>query len=270
MHTQPRRAATPSNAAASGLIEQTRSQQSNLHRYLINIAGSTMADHLRAWNVGTGTDGRTLWHYINKAGQHVTTKAMAYLITGKRDQSVAAYWGIKLAASYVDLSSKQGHRPCLFGEHWLRDGASFTGCDGTVHQYTSRTPVVLVESEKTAVLASFILPQFVWIAAGGTNGLTREKSEHLRGRRVLMLFDADSAGIKAANHMQHGTTSARLIEAGAHVMNSIDGVPVQAAIFGTVPDGYDIADHIIFLLTKQYTENGHDKKAWPIQDRGAA
>ena len=37
-------------------------------------------------------------------------------------------------------------------------------------------PIALVESEKTALIASYYLPQFLWIASGGKNGCFNTKS----------------------------------------------------------------------------------------------
>ncbi len=44
-------------------------------------------------------------------------------------------------------------KQCFFGEHLLSEDKS--------------RPVALVESEKTALVASYYLPQFLWIASGG-------------------------------------------------------------------------------------------------------
>jgi len=81
------------------------------------------------------------------------------------------------------------------------------------------------------LLATLWRPAIVWVAAGGSTGLTHEKTQSLAGRRVLVCFDADAAG-------QRGTEAAllRLNQAGA-----------QAAPFRlsqALRPGYDIADYL--------------------------
>lgn len=63
---------------------------------------------------------------------------------------------------------------CFFGEHLLRGNTK---------------PIAIVESEKTAIMASVYLPQFVWIAAGSKDGLNAEKRKVLAGRNVALFPD---------------------------------------------------------------------------------
>ena len=65
---------------------------------------------------------------------------------------------------------------CLFGEHLLT-------------RYPDRH-VCVVESEKTALLMSACQPRHVWLATAGSGGLSREKLECLRGRRVTLFPDS--------------------------------------------------------------------------------
>lgn len=44
--------------------------------------------------------------------------------------------------------------------------------------------VAIVESEKTAVIASIYLPQFTWLAFGNLTNLSFEKCKVIRGRKV--------------------------------------------------------------------------------------
>ena len=65
---------------------------------------------------------------------------------------------------------------CLYGEHLL-----------------ARHPerhVCVVESEKTALLMSAVMPGMVWLATAGSGGLSRERTECLRGRRVTLFPDS--------------------------------------------------------------------------------
>ncbi|NVN96884.1 hypothetical protein HXX01_01415 [Candidatus Nomurabacteria bacterium] len=67
---------------------------------------------------------------------------------------------------------------CFFGEHLLA-------------QYPDQ-PVSIVESEKTALIASIYFPHFVWIATGGKNGCkwtTWDVCKVLKGRKVILWPD---------------------------------------------------------------------------------
>jgi len=67
-------------------------------------------------------------------------------------------------------------RQCLFGQHLLP-------------LYPDRT-VFLVESEKSAVIASHYMPDVLWLATGGKNGCFNVQTvEVLRGRDVILLPD---------------------------------------------------------------------------------
>jgi len=64
---------------------------------------------------------------------------------------------------------------CLFGEHLL--------------SVAQQKPVAIVESEKTAIVASGFIPEYVWLATAGKNNLNRDKLKALQGRRVTLFPD---------------------------------------------------------------------------------
>lgn len=54
----------------------------------------------------------------------------------------------------------------------------------------STKSVAIVESEKSALIASSYLPQYLWIASGGKNGCFREENlSVLKGRNVVLFPD---------------------------------------------------------------------------------
>ena len=67
---------------------------------------------------------------------------------------------------------------CLFGEHLLS-------------QHPDKT-VALVESEKTAIISSALMPQYLWLATGGKSGLTSERLSALKGRKIIVFPDTDA------------------------------------------------------------------------------
>ena len=58
-----------------------------------------------------------------------------------------------------------------------------------------RSPIAVVEAEKTAVILSERYPQYVWLAAGGLGEVQVDKFRPLRGRRVIMFPDTDPEGM---------------------------------------------------------------------------
>lgn len=108
-----------------------------------------------------------------------TGKIMVYDIrTGKRDKSgfginwVHAKWKGKNG-----IPEKFNLKQCLFGEHLLR--------------LFPLKPVAVVESEKTAILATSVFPDFVWLATGGKSNTDVLKMKVLKGRQVILFPDVD-------------------------------------------------------------------------------
>ncbi|WP_295797570.1 DUF6371 domain-containing protein [Mucilaginibacter sp.] len=67
---------------------------------------------------------------------------------------------------------------CLFGEHLLKLEPFKT--------------VAIAESEKTAIIASMYLPNYIWLAAGSLEGLTAEKCQVLKHRTVRLYPDVNA------------------------------------------------------------------------------
>lgn len=68
---------------------------------------------------------------------------------------------------------------CFFGEHLLPN--------------IRDKPVALVESEKTAILATHYLSQYLWLATDGKcNCMNRETIKSLQGREVILVPDLNA------------------------------------------------------------------------------
>lgn len=92
-------------------------------------------------------------------------------------------------------------------------------------------PVLVVEGEKTAEAAALLFPDLVAVCwSGGSKAGAKADWSPLRGRRVVILPDADEAGRAAADTVARAATSA-----GA------DGVAIVALPEG-LPGGWDVAD----------------------------
>lgn len=184
----------------------TSSANSPFHNYCLSL--NITREHLAKWHV-YGDAERTVFGFMNAAKQFVNFKRLKYDNTGHRDKSTSAFY----------LTSSRGtqgrYELCLFGEHLL--------------SYSLDRIVCAVESEKTAVIASYYYPQFDWVATGGSNGLTEEKMHALVGRKIVWLCDADNAG--------RSNNSIRRLQSKGMRFEVID-------LFSDRSDGYDLADSI--------------------------
>ncbi len=121
-------------------------------------------------------------------------------------------------------------RQCFFGEHLLS-------------QDTIR-PIAIVESEKSALVASYFLPQFVWLATGGKNGCFRyENLEVLRGHKVVLFPD-----LGATEYWRQKTDIMKDMGIEVRIFDYLEkwATPEQRN------EGFDIVD---FLLEAKYPKN---------------
>jgi len=131
---------------------------------------------LKSYKVGTDRNGATIFWYIDFYGCVRNAKIIHYKIDGHRDKSKHPFFKYK---------KENGYDVCLFGENLLNRSS--------IHKV-----VVLVESEKTAIIGNYKFPEFCWIASGGSNGITKEKGKVLTKRKVIIVPDCDEAGRNSA------------------------------------------------------------------------
>ena len=131
------------------------------------------------YRVGVTKEGATIFPQIDVEGRCRTAKIMHYSsTTGHRlkDQAGAIDWVHSRMKKSGDLSQDWELTQCLFGEHLLAKHPE--------------QPVAVVESEKTAVICSAFIPNYVWVATGGKSQLN-ERMNVLKGRKVLVFPDTD-------------------------------------------------------------------------------
>ena len=117
----------------------------------------------------------------------------------------------------------------LFGEHLLPSDSHRT--------------VALVESEKSALIASHFLPQYLWIATGGKNGaFNREAMSVLKNRQVLLFPDLGATDYWRSK------------------MEMMQRLGIEVSLFDFMENnatdeernaGYDIADFLLKAETKE-------------------
>lgn len=130
--------------------------QNNLFLYLSTHFGEQSAMRLmKTYNVGSARKwgNSTVFWQVDISGRVHTGKIMQYdAETGKRiKEPYARVSWVHTELNLPDFTLDQ----CFFGEHLLSD---------------RRKPVAIVESEKTALITSFYIPEYIWLATGGKNG----------------------------------------------------------------------------------------------------
>lgn len=175
------------------------------------------------YKVGTSKhwDGATVFWQMDYQNRVRTGKIMLYNPeTGKRIKE--PYNHVTWVHSVLhkgDYNLKQ----CFFGEHLLPEDKS--------------RPVALVESEKTTLIASYYLPQFLWIASGGKNGCFNANSlSVLAGRSVVLFPD-----LGATDYWQ---SKIGLMKSYGIKVQMFDYLEANATE-NERKEGYDIADYLL-------------------------
>ena len=160
-------------------VERSASYKSNFVRFLCEFLTTEQMTFIGDnYALGATKNKEVIFWQIDVTGKVRTGKIMQYnAFTGKRlkHESGAIDWVHnklkKSGALLEDFSLQQ----CFFGEHLL-----------TLYPDKS---VAIVESEKSALIASALIPNMIWLAAGNINGLSVEKCNVLKNRNVILYPD---------------------------------------------------------------------------------
>lgn len=167
--------------------------QNNFVRFLKKTFGKSKAmEAVEVYKIGTSKhwEGATIFWQIDEEGQIRSGKIMLYdSSTGKRQPKNSWVHSV-LKLEGFNLNQ------CLFGSHLLRSDPVKN--------------VAIVESEKTAIIASLLIPDFIWIATGGKDGLRPEKCQNLRKRNVFLFPDLTKPGDKT-NCFESWTEKAKIL-----------------------------------------------------------
>ena len=201
-----------------------------LYRYLCGVFGEAETTRLFSlYKVGTSNKwgGSTVFWQTDISGKVRTGKIMLYdSATGHRVKEPHAYVGW----AHSELRLTNFHlRQCLFGEHLLNT--------------SDNALVMLVESEKTAIIMSHFIPDYIWLATGGKNGCFNSEAMHvLRGRDVTLVPDLGAA--------VRWKEKARMLS-GICKSVTVSDMLEQIATEEQRKQGLDIADFFLFSPTKR-------------------
>lgn len=174
----------PTSFIAAETVSQTLHgyEKNNLYLFLHSKFGAEDAFRLmKDYRVGTSKHwpGSCVFWQTDVNGETRTGKVMLYNAdSGKRVKEPFNHvtW-VHSLLRLPDFNLRQ----CFFGEHLL--------------PMNRGKPVAIVESEKTALVAAYYLPEYVWLATGGKNGCFNSDALHvLRGCQVILYPDIGATG----------------------------------------------------------------------------
>lgn len=197
------------------------------------------------YKVGTSKDGWAIFWQIDEAGKIRSGKMMAYAKDGHR--------------------IKEG-----YSQDWIHSKLKRTGhidefelvqCFYGLHIVDDSKPAAIVESEKTAIIASQYLPQFHWIASGQLHGINEYKMKPLAGRSITLFPDIGAFGKWKVK---------------AEELKELASIKVSTLLEEKAPEkhsGYDIADYLIQYDLRDFspfgwnpwTEEIFDSRGYPAE-----
>jgi hypothetical protein len=219
-------------------VEKSASYKSNFVRFLFDhFSDEQIRSVAENYALGATNSKEVIFWQIDITGKVRTGKIMQYNPeTGKRvkHESGAINWVHNKLKKAGTLPEEFNLQQCFFGEHLL-----------TI--YPDKT-VAIVESEKSAIIASCIVPDMIWLAAGNLNGLPIEKCQALKDREVMLYpdlgaFEKWNEKAQIINSLfpsQHGE--------GSGVRCTISTLLEDEATANDRANGLDIADFILAEL----------------------
>lgn len=152
-------------------------ERNNFVSFLKSTFGESLTmQAVEAYKIGTSTarTGANVFWYVDAENRVRGGKIMLYDPETGRRQNFFSWSHSRLKLEGYNF------KPCLFGEHLLKT-------------YPSKS-VGIVESEKTAIIASLVFPELIWLASGGKEGLSHAKLQSLRNRNVFLFPDLTKPG----------------------------------------------------------------------------
>lgn len=139
-------------------------QENNLLQYLRTRYDDDKVNFVKQlYFLGTSKKSGTVFWFINKQGKTQKAKVSYYTENGKRTNRFE-----------VPYKNADGYYNCLYGEHLLNNNTK---------------PIILVESEKTAIVASIEFREYTWLAYSRINGLTDAKLRILKNEKNILIPD---------------------------------------------------------------------------------
>lgn len=232
-------------AKIENCLDDKHHEKNNFIQFLRTKFGNQKTDELIAkYYIGTSKKwaGATAFLQIDTSGKIRQMKAMLYdATTGKRFKGLDAKG--KEYTTFLGKSITDNYTAnfvqCCFGEHLIVE-------DGKT--------IAVVESEKTAIIASLYFPNYVWIATGNKGNLgTLQRCEALRGRKVVLFPDLKKTE-------REGSWSEKLPELRSIGINASCSTYLErSATPEQKQSGLDIADFLLNIDFHQWTQQSEQE-----------
>jgi len=210
--------------------------------WLFGIVGVKAASKaIKQYHIGTSKNGGCVFWQIDMSGKVRDGKIIRYDLGGHRRKD--AYPPVQWTHSVLKIENFN-LKQCFFGEHLLRDTTKM---------------IAIVEGEKTALLSSIYLPDYVWLATGGADLLNPEndsdKFRCLSGRDVTLFPDAS----------KDGSAFAKWSKKVELLRKFCQSVSVSSLIETHATDeerskGYDLADYLIRFPLSDFVEQAQPEE----------
>lgn len=206
--------------------------KNNFAYYLTSVFGVDDAFKIiDKYHIGTSKHwpGSTVFWQVDTIKRVMAGKIMLYdPLTGKRVKKPFSHltW-VHSVLKIENFNLRQG----FFGQHLIAD---------------SSKPIAVVESEKTAVIASIYLPQLTWLACGSLQGLNDDKCGILEGRKVILYPDLKAFEMWSLKAKRYGFAISDLIEKKATTKDRADGL--------------DIADYLLKFKPADFVQQIQETK----------
>jgi hypothetical protein len=212
-------------------IERSASYRSNFVRFLCEILTDKQIEYVAEhYALGATKSKEVIFWQIDIHGKVRTGKIMQYNAeTGRRlkHENGAIDWVHNKLKKSGTLPEDFNLQQCFFGEHLLK-------------LYPNK-PVAIVESEKSALIASAVFPDLIWLAAGNLNGLSIEKAKILKGRNVTLFPD-----LGAFEKWSEKSTEIQMqCDCNINISSLLEDIATESQR----TEGLDIADFMIIQLS---------------------
>lgn len=211
IHVEPK-PLPPTDYIPEEMMVRSLNTKNSLLKFLqMHFGLSELASIIDKYRIGDAKGGRVIYWQIDEQDRIRTGKIMAYdARTGHRIKGVdgAIDWAHRHVKNPYNLSQ------CLYGLHLLRRESK---------------PIAIVESEKTAIIASLAVPEFTWLATGGKSNY--RLMEAVKGKDVTLYPDLGAFADWSKHAKEYGFKITRVLE--------------NVATPSDRENGLDIADYLL-------------------------
>ncbi len=184
----------------SSLVDRSLSVDSEFCRSLVSngyLTTSQMRSAASRYRLGATKEGGVIFWEIDAQNRVHTGKIMYYQSDCHRDKTHTPTWVHALIKEKLPQDYELQH--CLFGLHLINTHPDPLMGRGYLSERATggavKPPhIAIVESEKTAVIMSEIIPEFIWLSCGGLQMFKPELLSPLTDHKVILFPDTDESG----------------------------------------------------------------------------